>query len=68
MVNLKPISDTLLRAVTKEKVKELRKKRVDATVDRVMQDIDGKNLATVLSFGYTVEEIKGMVEDMIGKS
>ena len=67
-VNLKGMADRLLSMVIERQVKKLAKKEGNLTVERVMQDMDEENLNTILRYGYTMDEIRGLVEDAINKN
>lgn len=51
-----------MREAIKEQVKKVRKSGVELTVDNVMGNVDQKNLNTILNSGWTLEEIRGMIQ------
>ena len=66
--NLRAMSDALLRQVITWRIKQLRLRNEELTAERIMQDMGEKNLALILRSGYTLDEIKGMIEDAIAKN
>jgi len=63
---LKKIADRFMRMTIHNFIKSTYfKKGTTPTVEQVLMDIDKKVLDTLLSQGYTEDEIKGMIEDTI---
>lgn len=67
-VSFKAILDTFLKSTISDKVKKLKKSEGTVSIERVLQDMNKENLAILLDYGYTMTEIKGMVEDIIKES
>jgi len=62
------IIDSTMRQAVKKQLKGYRKRGIQPTAERVMQDINDNALTTLASYGYTPEKIKVVVDDELRRS
>lgn len=64
----KRLYDFFMRLAMKRHIKkEYFKKGITPTAEQVLSDINPSSLSTLISQGYFVEDIKGIVEEIIGR-